>query len=153
MQNLAEVRLWEELVGALAYDTTSKISTFEYAPEWINKGIEIAPLRMPLSSKKFQFSDLNPETYKGLPPIFADTLPDDFGNAVINAWLTRNGRDVNSFTSLERLLYTANRGMGALEFEPAISRATINTEQIELDALIEMAQKILDQRTGFATGV
>ena len=122
MQNLAEVRLWDELVGALMYDPATKISTFEYAPEWISKGIEIAPLRMPLSSRKYQFPNLNAETYKGLPAAFSDTLPDDFGNAVINAWLARNGRDANTFTSLERLLYTGDRGMGALEFLPATSR-------------------------------
>jgi len=146
MQNLAEVRLWNELVGALAYDPDSKISTFEYAPNWLNKGIEISPLHMPNAEKKYQFSSLNPETYKGLPPIFADTLPDDFGNAVIDAWLTRNGRDVQSFTPLERLLYTGNRGMGALEFEPVTPGTHTDTEQIELASLVEMAQKILDQR-------
>jgi len=146
MQNLAEVRLWGKLVGALAYDPGSKISSFEYAPEWIAGGIEIAPLRMPLSAQIYQFPALNPETYKGLPAIFADTLPDDFGNAVINAWLASNGRDVDSFTSLERLLYTGNRGMGALEFEPAIPSQSTNGEQIELASLVEMAQQIMDHR-------
>ena len=155
MQHLAEVRLWGELVGALVYDPTSKICTFEYAPDWLAGGVEIAPLRMPLSPQKFQFPGLNPETYKGLPAVFADTLPDDFGNAVINAWLTRNGRDVDSFTSLERLLYAGRRGMGALEFEPAYeaSKAATNSEQIELASLIEMAQKILDQRARLAEDV
>jgi len=146
MQNLAAIYLWGDLVGALAYDPVSKLSTFEYSPEWINKGLEIAPLRMPLSSTKFQFPSLSPETYRGLPAIFADTLPDDFGNAVINAWLTRNGRDVESFTALERLLYTANRGMGALEFEPAIAGKQHGHEKIELSSLIEMAQRIFDER-------
>lgn len=150
MQNLAEVRLWGELVGALMYDPASKISTFEYASEWISEGIEIAPLRMPLSSRKYQFPNLNTETYKGLPPAFSDTLPDDFGNAVINAWLARNGRDANTFTSLERLLYTGDRGMGALEFLPAISRKNTSGGNIELVSLIEMAQKVLDQRSNLA---
>jgi serine/threonine-protein kinase HipA len=147
MQNLAEVRLWGELVGALAYDPASKFSTFEYAPEWINQGIEIAPLQMPLSTSKVQFPGLDPDTYKGLPAIFSDSLPDDFGNAVINAWLARQGRDGASFTSLERLLYTGRRGMGALEFEPAISRTETSSEQLELASLINMAQQVLDQRT------
>ena len=150
MQNLAEVRLWGELVGALMYDPASKISTFEYAPEWVNKGIEIAPLRMPLSSRKYQFPNLNAETYKGLPAAFSDTLPDDFGNAVIDAWLARNGRDANTFTSLERLLYTGDRGMGALEFRPAISRKKSSGGNIELVSLIEMAQKVLDQRSNLS---
>ncbi|NOZ52257.1 MAG: type II toxin-antitoxin system HipA family toxin [Gammaproteobacteria bacterium] len=153
MQHLAEVRLWGGLVGALAYDPVSQISTFEYSPEWLASGVDIAPLRMPLSPQLFQFPGLNLATYKGLPAIFADTLPDDFGNAVINAWLTRKGRDIHSFTSLERLLYTGNRGMGALEFEPAISGTTTSSEQIELVSLIEMAQVILDQRTNLTMDV
>ena len=119
-QRLAEVRLWGAQVGALAYDPVSKISTFEYAPQWLNQGVEIAPLHMALSTRKYQFSGLSTETYKGLPAIFTDTLPDDFGNSVINAWLARSGRDIDSFTPLERLLYIGRRGMGAIEFEPAI---------------------------------
>ncbi len=80
-----QVNLWGNFVGALALDENSNIATFEYAPEWIQKGIEIAPIRMPLSSRKYSYPGLNPETYKGLPAVFADSLPDDFGNAVINA--------------------------------------------------------------------
>jgi len=151
MQNLAAIYLWGDLVGALAYDPKSKISTFEYSSSWLRQGFDIAPLRMPLSSQKFQFPNLDSETYRGLPALFADTLPDDFGNAVINAWLTRNGRDVESFTSIERLLYTANRGMGALEFEPAIENTTNSNEQIELNSLIEMAQNIFDQRANLSS--
>ncbi len=150
MQNLAEVRLWGELLGALLYDPVTKISTFEYAPAWVNQGVEIAPLWMPLSSRKYQFPGLNPETYKGLPAVFSDVLPDDFGNAVINAWLARQGRDADSFTSLERLLYIGNRGMGAIEFEPAISNNIASSEKIELASLVEMAQRILDQRANLS---
>ena len=153
MQNLAEIKLWGKLVGALAYDPVSQISTFEYSPERIQRGVEIAPLRMPLSPRKYQFPNLNPDTYHGLPALFSDTLPDDFGNAVINAWLAKNGRDSHSFTALERLLYIANRGMGALEFEPAISRKTTANQQLELDSLIQMAQTILDQRSNLAKSV
>lgn len=146
MKYLAEVHCWDHLVGALAYDPETKISTFEYAPDWIKQGVEIAPLHMSLSTQKFQFPHLNPATYKGLPAVFADVLPDDFGNAVINAWLASNGRDIGSFSALERLLYTGKRGIGALEFAPAISRATAKNDQIELDSLVKMAQKIVDQR-------
>lgn len=153
VQNLAEVRLWGKRVGALAYNPASRISSFEYAPEWLAGGVEIAPLRMPLSSQIFQFPGLNPETYKGLPAIFSDALPDDFGNAVINAWLARNGRSTDLFTPLERLLYIGNRGMGALEFEPAIAMTTTGSEKIELVSLIEMVQKILDQRSNLSPGV
>ena len=89
MQNLAEVWLWDKMVGALAWSPDIALATFEYTPEWISTGVQIAPLRMPShteGARIFQFPQLNRDTYKGLPACFADTLPDDFGNAVINAW-------------------------------------------------------------------
>ncbi len=153
MQNLAEIHLWGKRLGALSYDPATQLTTFEYTPEWINSGVEISPLHIPLSSRKFQFPNLNHQTYKGLPAIFADTLPDDFGNAVINAWLAKNGRDIGSFTSLERLLYTGNRGMGALEFVPAINKSNKKTDKLELDSLISMAQQILDTRANLNKAV
>ena len=145
MQNLAEVRLWGELVGALAYDPATAVSTFEYAPDWLSRGVEIAPIRMPLAGALYSFPALNPQTFRGLPPVFADTLPDDFGNAVIDAWLSRQGRDAHSFTPLERLLYTGNRGMGALEYAPATERI-LPGDELELAALVSMAQQVLDDR-------
>ncbi|NOX09113.1 MAG: type II toxin-antitoxin system HipA family toxin [Gammaproteobacteria bacterium] len=148
MQNLAEVLLWGERVGALVYDPASKLSTFEYAPQWLNKGVEIAPLKMPLSQQRFQFPGLNPATYKGLPAVFADILPDDFGNAVIDVWLASQGRDSNDFNPLERLLYSGNRGMGALEFAPAtvLNKKNTPSANLQLPSLVKMAQKVLDQR-------
>ncbi|PCJ41324.1 MAG: toxin HipA [Moraxellaceae bacterium] len=146
MENLAEIRLWGHQVGALAYDPISKFSTFEYSPAWRDIGVEIAPLHMRLSTEKFRFSRLGVETFRGLPAVFADMLPDDFGNAVINAWLARQGRDVNSFSSVERLLYTGYRGMGALEFAPAIKRNAKDSGDLALDSLVAMAQIVLDER-------
>lgn len=148
MQNLAEVHLWGHLVGALAYDEETRISRFEYAPQWLALRTEIAPLHMPGSTGIYQFTDLNPQTYRGLPAVFSDTLPDDFGNSVINAWLVRNGRDVNSFNPIERLLYSGKRGMGALEYQPAIRENSALNQQMELESLVAMAQQILDQRAG-----
>jgi serine/threonine-protein kinase HipA len=145
MAELAEVRLWDELVGALAYDEGSQFSTFEYAPSWLKNGIEIAPLHMPLAKTKYQFMGLNPDTFRGLPAVFADMLPDDFGNAVINAWLARNGRSAASFTAVERLLYTGTRGMGALTFLPAIKRDDAQSD-LAIDSLVSMAQQVLDER-------
>ncbi|MDX2506355.1 MAG: type II toxin-antitoxin system HipA family toxin [Gammaproteobacteria bacterium] len=145
--NLATVSLWDDLVGALAYDDKTGYCTFEYAPQWIAKGIEISPIHLPLSSRKYTFYDLPEATYKGLPGTFADTLPDDFGNAVIDAWLAREGRDKTSFTALERLLYTGNRGMGALEYSPVTNtRLNRSSSIIELDSLVKMAQLVLDER-------
>lgn len=152
MANLAEIRLWGRLVGALAYDPYTKISTFEYSPEWMGYGVQIAPLRMPLSLQKYQFPSLSAETYKGLPAVFADILPDDFGNAVINAWLARQGRDGEDFTALERLLYTGSRGMGAIEFYPSIEQST-TSEHLEIASLVKMAQQVLDQRENLNTSI
>ncbi len=148
MQSLAEILLGGERVGALTYHPDSKFTTFEYAPEWLNKSIEIAPLKMPLSRQKFQFTGLNPETYKGLPAVFADVLPDDFGNAVIDIWLASNGRDGDDFNAVERLLYSGNRGMGALTFAPAmvLNKQNMPAANLELSSLVNMAQKVLDQR-------
>jgi serine/threonine-protein kinase HipA len=148
MQHLAEVRLWNQLVGALAFDAASGVSTFEYAPKWLKSGIQMAPLTMPLAAQKYSFPSLNYATFRGLPGAFADSLPDDFGNAVINAWLSRKGRDVASFSPVERLLYTGTRGMGALEFLPMIDRGYQPGEKLDMNSLISMAQKILDQRAG-----
>ena len=150
MQNLAEVWLWDKLVGALAWNSETATATFEYTQDWISKDVQIAPLHMPAAingQNIFQFPQLNTETYKGLPACFADTLPDDFGNAVINAWLARNGRDPNSFTPLERLLYTGTRGMGALEYAPALRKIQNADSKLELESLINMAQQVLNQRT------
>ncbi len=151
MQNLAEVWLWERLVGALAWDPKSRTATFEYTADWIARGVQIAPLHMPSSPDGphiFHFPELNPETYRGLPACFADSLPDDFGNAVINAWLARNGRPPESLNPLERLLYTGKRGMGALEYAPSLRQSRTRTGALELDSLIAMAQQVLDQRAG-----
>ncbi|HTF95855.1 MAG TPA: type II toxin-antitoxin system HipA family toxin [Cellvibrio sp.] len=149
MQNLAEVWLWNKMVGALAWSPENQIATFEYTQEWAASGVQIAPLKMPSTtegSRIFHFPQLNPLTYKGLPACFADTLPDDFGNAVINAWLARNGRDPQSFNPLERLLYSGKRGMGALEYAPAIRQSQSTSSKLELESLIQLAQQVLDQR-------
>ena len=146
MDNLAEVLLWGKRVGALAYDPDTGLSTFEYAPEWREQGLEIAPLRMPLSSRKYQFPELQNSTYRGLPAVFADSLPDAFGNAVIDDWLARQGRDPASFSPLERLLYTGARGMGALEFAPPSSGENKESSRVELDTLVKLAQQVLNER-------
>lgn len=151
MQNLAEVWLWGKMVGALAWSAETGLASFEYTPEWTETGVQISPLHMPaLSDGKriFQFPQLNPFTYKGLPACFADTLPDDFGNAVINAWLARNGRDSQGFNPVERLLYSGIRGMGALEYAPAIRHSQNAGGKLELESLIQLAQQVLDQRAG-----
>ncbi|PFG53748.1 serine/threonine-protein kinase HipA [Marinobacter sp. LV10R520-4] len=148
-EDTAEVMLWGKAVGALMYDRQQGVYRFGYDPDWHSHGLDIAPLTMPLNGLRsvFEFTSLNPETYKGLPGCFADTLPDDFGNAVINAWIARQGRDPKNFSAVERLLYTGTRGMGALEFLPVMFGAnTGSSESLELDTLVRTAQKVLDER-------
>lgn len=147
IHQVARVEMWGQTVGALAYQPESGLCAFEYDAAWIRRGIEISPIRLPLSSRIYMFPALPRPTYHGLPGAFADTLPDDFGNAVIDAWLVRSGRDLRSFTALERLLYTGSRGMGALEYAPAIDRSLNRASVLELDSLVAMAQSVLDQRS------
>lgn len=143
---LASVHLWGEWVGALAYSQKTGLCTFEYADSWLRTGVQISPIHLPLRDGKFVFPALATETYKGLPAAFADTLPDDFGNAVIDAWLAREGRDSDSFSPLERLLYMGTRGMGALEYLPPSQPSLESSSPIELGSLVSMAQSLLDQR-------
>lgn len=149
MKEIAEVRLWDKQVGALLHNAESGVTTFEYAPGWIANGVSVSPLHLPNRPGRFTFPGLAHETFKGLPGAFADTLPDDFGNAVIDAWLVRNGLDKADFNPLDRLLYTGTRGMGALEYHPVLSeRRSPSDNEVHIDLLVSLAQQVLDQRAG-----
>lgn len=149
---IAKVKLWGNLVGALAFDEDKGLGTFEYTRNWRDSGIQISPVRLPLSERKYQFPELNRDTYRGLPAAFADTLPDDFGNAVIDAWLARQGRNPASFTPVERLLYIGRRGMGALEYFPKVKGRPKIGGTLRLDSLADMAQRVLDGRVKLQVG-
>ena len=142
----AKVRLWGRDIGAVGWDENAAIANFEYDPEFRESSIEIAPLTLPLSDQIYSFPALARETFHGLPGLLADSLPDDFGNALINAWLAREGRSPESFNPVERLCYTGVRGMGALEFVPATGPTAGKSEQIDINALVELASRILTQR-------
>lgn len=153
IHDVAEVRIWGDLVGAIALNRSTWEYVFEYDEDWRKKGIELSPIHMPVSSGDgrtiFQFPRLPEPTFKGLPGLLADALPDDFGNAVINAWLASEGRSISDFSAVERLLYTGIRGMGALEFAPALYRTNGKKPvDIELDSLVQTAQRVLDERSG-----
>ena len=115
----AVVNLWGRQIGAVLWDEDRDVGVFEYTPEFSSSGIEVAPLTMPLRRGVYDFPALNHDTFKGLPGMLADSLPDKFGNALINRWLAEQGRTTDSFDPVERLCYTGRRGMGALEFEPS----------------------------------
>jgi len=116
-----EVRLWGNRIGAVAADPALGCYAFAYEPAWKRNGIEVAPFTMPLADRRetFAFPALPQATYLGLPAMLADALPDDFGNALIDAWMAARGIEKNSVTVLDRLAYMGKRAMGALEFQPA----------------------------------
>ena len=142
-----EVQLWGTTVGALYQKEGDEFASFEYAPDFARSGIEPAPVAMPVRSGAiYRFPDLSPATFHRLPGLFVDSIPDKFGNKIIDQWLVQNGRDPKSFTALERLCYTGSRGMGALEFSPVVGPDPVKSEPLEIERLRTLAANILDQR-------
>jgi serine/threonine-protein kinase HipA len=140
----------DDVVGAVSFDTEKGLGAFEYDPRFIKKGVELSPIKMPLSNRIYSFPELDFNTYKGLPGLIADSLPDDFGNAVLNAWVAGQGRSPGDITPLQRLQYTGKRGMGALEYAPATKLRSLNaSQQVEIQSLVSIAQEILDSRGNF----
>jgi serine/threonine-protein kinase HipA len=148
--DVIEVRIWGRRVGAVALDPGLGNYVFEYEPEFVKSGIELAPLTMPLAQARepFIFTDLPELTYKRLPGMLADALPDDFGNALIDAWMAGKGVEKSQITPLDRLAYMGKRGMGALEFKPARSPAATSSTAIKLSRLIESARRAVHGEIG-----
>jgi serine/threonine-protein kinase HipA len=132
---VAAVELWGTRIGAVALTQPSGVASFQYDPAFLASGIQLAPLMMPLSDRIFNFPELPPRTFRGLPGLLADSLPDRFGNSLINAWLARQGHSPSSFDAVERLCYTGRRGMGALEFVPAQGPGAEASGAIQLSEL------------------
>ncbi len=150
MTDTARVLLWGSDIGAVTWLSDRSIGVFQYTPDFAQSGIEVAPLMMPLSDGPVEFPSLSRATFKGLPGLLADSLPDRFGNLLIDAWLARQGREPSSLTPVERLCYTGSRGMGALEFKPALQEAQAPTRTLEVEALVELANRALDERTSLS---
>jgi serine/threonine-protein kinase HipA len=146
MSTVAEVRLWGSTIGAVTLEEGSEVAVFQYDPEFIRSGIEVAPLRMPLRAEPYTFPALNPESFHGLPGLLADSLPDRYGHAVINAWLAGQGREPDSFNAVERLCHGGRRGMGALEYAPMRGPKVSHAAAIHLDKLVELASDVLANR-------
>lgn len=151
MSTVAEVRLWDRTIGAVALLDDDDTSRFEYDAAFARSGIEVSPLTMPLSRRVYAFPELAKRSFHGLPGLLADSLPDKFGNALIDAWLARQGRPPESFNAVERLCYIGQRGMGALEFFPAIGPGLGPSRRIDVDRLVELASAILADRDQFKT--
>ncbi len=159
--NVAEVKIWGELVGAVAWEEKSGYANFEYAPAFKKLNWELSPFTMPVNSAKriFNFPELrksrNSETdnFKGLPGLLADALPDRYGNQLINLWLAQQGKLPDSINPVEMLCFMGKRGMGALEFIPATLQETKRSFAIELDGLVDIAQRMLQKRESFTTNL
>jgi serine/threonine-protein kinase HipA len=152
---VVEVRIWEQMVGALApLRGKPGFYEFQYAPAFVNSGLELAPLRMKLKAQqRFSFPALAQDTFHGLPGLLADALPDKFGNALINEYLARHGTPLEDITTLQRLVYVGRRAMGALEFEPAIAegRTAAVALPLEMAHLVEDARRALRGELGKIT--
>jgi serine/threonine-protein kinase HipA len=148
---LAEVQLWGRTIGAVSLEEGSSYTAFQYDPAFAQSGIEVSPITMPLNDRVYVFPDLPQKTFHGLPGLLADSLPDRFGNALIDTWLAMQGRTSESFNAVERLCYTGARGMGALEFVPAIGPKPQAAKKIEIDALVKLASEVLSHRKNLKT--
>jgi serine/threonine-protein kinase HipA len=159
--NTAFVKIWGVLAGAVAWDERTGIATFEYDADFKKRNWDLSPLKMPIqyATNIFSFPELKPDrntpfdTYKGLPGLLADMLPDKYGNQLINLWLAQNGRVPDSMNPVEMLCFIGTRGMGAMEFEPAATKESKRPFSIEMDSLVDMAKKMLSKRSSFKTNL
>lgn len=148
----AEVILWDERAGAIVWDERRNVAAFRYDEDFVEKGIELSPVIMPLSSGKvYEFPELRSNTFSGLPGLLADALPDAFGRALLDKWLASVGKTFAN--PIERLCYQGKRGMGALEFVPAYAEYLENSEKLEVDSLIAVANQVLQSKEAFSTNL
>lgn len=146
MNDTAEVILWGTRIGIIHQDVSRAYASFEYDKDFVNSGIELSPLRMPLSKNIYEFPTLVGDPFYGMPGLVADSLPDRFGNAVIEQWLMSLGKSLSDFTAIDRLCYTGKRGMGALEYIPASTDIKDIDENINVREMVKFASDILCKR-------
>jgi len=157
----AVVKIWGRSVGAVAWNDNPGYAVFEYDPEFRRSGWDLAPLKMPISANQriFAFPELRQDknagfdTFKGLPGLLADSLPDRYGNQLINIWLAKQGRASDSMNPVEMLCFIGSRGVGALEFEPVIFKETKRAFSVELDNMVTIAQKMMTNREAFVSNL
>ena len=151
MNTLAEVILWGRRIGAVELQDDQDVAVFEYAPAFTRSHIEISPIKMPLQAgRRYTFPGLAMRSFRGLPGLLSDSLPDRYGNALIDAWLATQGREPEDFNAVERLCYIGKRGMGAMEFKPALGPRAAPSHIIDVEALVELATEVLQKRSDLA---
>jgi serine/threonine-protein kinase HipA len=141
--DVVEVRAWDRPVGAVTWDPGTRAYAFEYDPGWLADGQELSPLYLPRRPGVFSFPDLSEQTFYRLPPMLADALPDRFGNSLVDAWMAEQGVERTRITPLDRLAYSADRGMGALEFRPPARELTPDGTALQLAELVTAARAAL----------
>jgi serine/threonine-protein kinase HipA len=145
----AGVWIWGRRAGAVTAADPGAVAAFEYDPEFVADGLDLAPLQMPLRAGVFRFPQLSQESFHGLPGLLSDSLPDRWGSALIDAWLARRGQTAADFDVVQRLCYIGTRGMGALEFQPATGPGAGTSEQLDVKALVDLAADALRDRTAW----
>ena len=158
MNTLAAIKIWNHRVGAILWDESKNVGFFEFDKDFVKLPFDLSPLMLPIEDARkgrrvYSFPFLNYETFKGLPGLLADSLPDKFGNQVIDAWLAQQGRSAQLFNPVDRLCYIGKRGMGALEFEPESGQLATPSNPLEIEALVQFAREVLDQRATFKTNL
>lgn len=141
----AKVLLWDSLVGGVSWDEDRSLGVFQYHPSFDAAGVEISPFKMPVRLEPYEFPTLRGEAFRGLPGLLADVLPDRFGNRLIDIWLAETGRTRQDFDPVNRLCYVGRRGVGALEFEPALSDEG-KANPLDVAQLADLANRVLDER-------
>lgn len=161
MVDVVEIKIWGQFVGAARWDQNKQLASFQYDKTFLAKNHDLSPIKMPLQNGEriYSFPELRKQkdqetsTFKGLPGLLADALPDKYGNQLINIWLAQEGRPPNSMNPVEQLCFIGSRGMGALEFEPTQLKSNQHTFAIEIKNLVGIAQKMLSNRKNFETNI
>ncbi|MES2592602.1 MAG: type II toxin-antitoxin system HipA family toxin [Bacteroidota bacterium] len=157
MNTTAFINIWNQRVGAVAWNDETGLASFEYDPAFLKNNWDLAPIKMPIegaAKRIFTFPELRDvKTFKGLPGLLADTLPDKYGNTLINAWLARQGRSSDSLNPVELLCFIGKRGMGAIEFEPSVQEGENIATKIDINNLVGIAEEILSGRKDFSANL
>jgi serine/threonine-protein kinase HipA len=153
MSTVAAVNLWGRQIGAVSIEDNSDVAVFQYERSFARSGIQVAQISMPLRREPYTFGSLSRESFRGLPGLLSDSLPDKFGNALIDAWLASEGRSPGSFNAVERLCYIGTRGMGALEFAPVLGPRSSRSKDIKIDSLVRLASEVLTSRKEFVASL
>jgi serine/threonine-protein kinase HipA len=161
MVDVAEVKIWGKLAGAIRWDESQQLAYFQYDSKFVQQGWDLSPIKIPITqvSRIYSFPELRSgrneteDAFRGLPGLLSDALPDKYGNKLINTWLAKQGRPENSMNPVEKLCFIGTRGMGALEFEPAQIKTGTESFSLELNSLVEVAKKMLNEREAFLTNL